>query len=89
MAKEPEVFGEDEAPTPLSTLGDVDRALAKTLRRIEAGSVKHDKGQVLINGYGTLAKIKQDARDSRWVQRTRVMWEERQKANGSQPPANH
>lgn len=89
--KEPEVFGGGEAPTPLATLGDVQRALAKTLRRIEAGTVKHDTGQVLINGYGCLAKVMQDRRDSVWTQRARQMWNEREaaKSNGADAQANH
>jgi hypothetical protein len=80
MSKTPETFGEDEAPTPLACLGDVQRALAKTLRKIERGTVKHDVGQVLINGYGTLAKLMQDARDSRWLPRVKEMWAEREQA---------
>lgn len=89
MAKQAEVFGENEAPTPLGTLGDVQRALAKTLRRIEKGSVDHSTGQVLINGYGTLAKVMQDARDSMWTKRARVMWEDRQRANSADASPNH
>lgn len=77
MSKELETFGEDEAPTPLATLGDVQRALAKTIRQIQKGALGHQTGQVLINGLGTLAKMKQDARDSRWMQRAEVLWRER------------
>lgn len=57
MADSPETFGDDEAPTPLDTPRAVQRALAKTLRRIERGSIGHHVGQVLINGYGSLAKM--------------------------------
>ena len=90
MSKEPETFGEDESPTPLSTLGDVQRAMAKTIRRIEAGkTLDHATGQVLINGLGALAKVMQDRRDSLWTKRGEVLWKERADRANAQPQENH
>lgn len=90
MSQAPEIYGPDEAPTPLATLGDVQRALAKTIRRIESGAIGHQTGQVLINGLGTLAKVKQDARDSLWTKRAAVLWEERHaRVIHGHAPENH
>lgn len=75
--KTPENFGADEAPTPLGEIGSVRRALARTLRRIESGTLDHAKGQVLINGYGTLFKMFVDAREARWLPRVKELWRER------------
>lgn len=59
-----ESYGSDEAPTPLQTFADVRRAIARTLRRLEKGSIDRGDGQVLINGYGTLANlIREDVSD--------------------------
>lgn len=90
MSKPGETIGEDEAPTPLASLGDVARALARVIRRIDKGSLDHAKGQVLINGLGTLAKLKQDARDSLWTKRAEQMWKEREASKrAAEPEANH
>lgn len=68
-----ESFGADEAPTPLATPTDVRRALAKTLRRIEKGTVTHHVGQVLINGYGSLAKMMRETIADDVLQRLREL----------------
>lgn len=57
MKEQEETYGSDEAPTPLRTFADVRRALAKTLRRLERGSVETNVAAVLVNGYGSLAKM--------------------------------
>lgn len=89
MSNAGETFGPDEAPTPLATLGDVQRAVARTLRRLEAGKLDHAKAQVLINGYGSLAKVMQDRRDSKWVKRAEQMWNEREARSAAESEANH
>lgn len=82
-----ETFGEDETRTPLATLGDVERALARVIRRIDKGTLDHAPGQVMVNALGCLAKIKQDARDSKWLPRVKEMWKERE-ARSAQPEAH-
>lgn len=76
--KQPEKIGEDETPIPLMTLGDVERALAKVLRQSHKGTLPLNVAHMMIIGLGTLAKVKQDARDSRWTKRAEVMWKDRQ-----------
>lgn len=88
MTKTHEIIGEDEAPLPLATLGDVQRALAKTIRQARRGTIELPMAHMMINGLGSLAGMMQDARDSRWQQRARVLWDEREKAN-AQPIPNH
>ncbi len=78
MSKTTEIYGEDEHPLPLATLGDVQRALAKTIRQARKGTIDLPMAHMMINGLGSLAGMMQDARDSRWTQRTRIMWEERE-----------
>lgn len=69
-----------EDPTP--TMREVRAALWNVLGRIERGELKHDVGQVLINGYGSMYKMLMDKRDSVWTKRAAVMWEERAKTQG-------
>lgn len=61
----------------LETLGDVRRALAAVCRRIERGTIDYKRGQVLVVALNCLAQHMQDARDSVWVKRARLLWEER------------
>lgn len=92
MSKVAETFEEDEHPLPLATLGDVQRALAKTIRQARKGAIELPMAHMMINGLGSLAGMMQDARDSRWTQRTRVLWEERAakgEAKSAEPEANH
>lgn len=86
--KTAEKFGPDEAPTPLATPRDVRRALARTLRRIEAGSLDHAKGQVLINGYGSLFKSMMELQDRVWLPRVKELWRERESAKQPQAEAH-
>jgi hypothetical protein len=82
-----EVFGADEAPTPLATPTDVRRALAKTLRRIEKGTVSHHTGQVLINGYGSLAKMMRETIADDVLQRMQQL--ERRQAEVEERATSH
>lgn len=88
--KTPETFGEDEAPLPLATLGDVQRALATVIRQVKKGTgIDLATAHCMINGLGSLAGMMQDARDSRWMQRSRIMWEERNAKSDANPRADH
>jgi hypothetical protein len=73
-----------EDPTP--TLREVRAALWTVLGRIERGDLKHDVGQVLINGYGSMYKMLMDHRDSKWLPRVKQMWAEKQ---AKQQPEAH
>ncbi len=57
MSKDAEIYDADEAHVPLRTHGDVQRALAKTIRRIYKGSIELNVGHALIIGFGVLAKM--------------------------------
>ncbi len=57
MSQERETFDETEAPIPLRTHGDVQRALAKVLRQIRKSSIDLPMAHALIIGFGTLAKM--------------------------------
>lgn len=83
----PETFGEDEAPIPLATLGDVQRALAKLIRQMRKGTVEPAHGHCCVIALGTLAKLMQDKRDSLWTKRAAVLWAEREK--DASAPENH
>lgn len=89
MDKPSETFGEDETRTPLASLGDVERALARIIRRIDKGTLDHAPGQVMVNALGTLAKIKQDARDSKWLPRVKELWKEREAAKTNESADAH
>lgn len=60
------VFDESEAPIPLETLGDVDRALQKVIRQARKGTIELPVAHMMVIALGTLAKMKQDRRDSRF-----------------------
>lgn len=87
MSKARETFAEDEAPIPLATLGDVQRALAKIIRQTKKGTVDLPVAHCMVIALGTLAKLMQDQRDSLWTKRAKVMWSEREK--NAQPTADH
>ncbi len=57
MSNTDETFDDSEAPIPLRTQGDVQRALAKALRQVAKGTLETARGHCLIIGYGTLAKM--------------------------------
>ncbi len=59
MSAPPEEFAPDEAHVALRTHGDVQRALARCLRRVEKGPKSMDlpRAHLLVIGYGTLAKM--------------------------------
>ncbi len=79
---------EDCPGSKLDTIREVNRALAAALRLIKAGHLGHQRGAVLVNGYATLLKSLQDARDSKWLPRVREMWREREavKTGGQASP---
>lgn len=78
-------YGPDEAPTPLTNLADVGRALAKTLRRLETGSIPPQHGAVMVTGYRVLAGIYQDRRDNKsWV-RVNELWRQAKDETGLRP----
>ena len=103
MAQDGDIPDEKKPPTPekawddlepdgrkLETLRDVRRALAFVCRRIEAGTIDHKTGHTLIMGFNTLGGLMQDARDSMWTKRARMLWDEREKAKASaEPRADH
>ncbi len=62
-------YGPDESSTPLETFADCRRALARTLRRLEKGSISRADGQVLINGYGCLANLIRDSTSDEVLER--------------------
>lgn len=78
MSKAPETFAEDEAPIPLATLGDVQRALARVIRQTKKGTVELATAHCMVIALGTLAKLMQDQRDSLWTKRAKKLWDERE-----------
>ena len=62
----------------LETLRQVRVEMAKACRLIKAGKLDCSRGHVLLTGLGMLAKQMQDARDSKWVTRTKLLWVERE-----------
>ncbi len=78
---------EDCPGSQLETLRDVRRALAQTCRLLKAGHIGHQRAAVLINGYASLLKSLQDARDSKWLPRVKELWRERE-AQKQQPEAH-
>jgi hypothetical protein len=73
----------------LDNLADVRKAMAFVVRRIERGTLDYKRGHTVIMGLNCLAAMMQDARDSTWVRRARVLWQEREAAKGGQPQADH
>ncbi len=89
MSKPREIFAEDEAPIPLGTLGDVQRALAQIIRQAKKGTVELPVAHCMVIALGTLAKVMQDQRDSKWTKRAAVMWAEREARTNAEPEADH
>jgi hypothetical protein len=77
----------EDPTTP--TMREVRGALWSVLGRIERGALKHDVGQVLINGYGSMYKMLMDKRDSVWTKRAEVLWSERQQKTRAESPSPH
>jgi hypothetical protein len=71
---------------PLETLGDVRRAMSKVCNEMRTGEIELRLGNALMFGLGQLAHILQDARDNRYKQRVRTLWQAYEKAQ-KQPGA--
>lgn len=84
MTDRTETFDETEAPIPLRTPGDVQRALAKTLRQVAKGTMDHTRGHCLIIGYGTLAKMMRETVADEVVRRLEAI-EAKQAADPAHP----
>lgn len=80
MSQDGETYDENEAPIPLASTGDVQRALAKALRMVAKGSMDTARGHTLIIGYGTLAKMMRETLTDE-VSRRLAALEERQGAH--------
>lgn len=73
-----EVVDDSESPIPLETLGDVQRALAKVVRQAHKGSLPLNVAHLMTITLGTLAKVMQDRRDSKWLPIVKELHRERQ-----------
>lgn len=83
------VDGKDRGGRPsLDTLQGVRHSMADVLRKMRSGAIKLAKGNSLINGYTQLAHLMQDARDTRYQKRLKVLWEAHQRGQGLAPEAD-
>lgn len=70
-----------ESPIPLETPADCERALARFLRQIHAGSLDTKKGHALVIGLGTLAKMMRARADDEALARLERLERERGQPN--------
>lgn len=78
--------GKDKGGRPsLDTLQGVRFSMADVLRKMRTGAMKLAKGNALINGYTQLAHLMQDARDTRYQKRLKVLWEVHERGQGVTP----
>ena len=81
MSAEPvEVYEDGEHPIPLSTRGDVRKALAKNLRRLWRGTIEPSVGHSITIGLAALAKMMVEDEQVEVIQRLKAI-EERHAAH--------
>lgn len=67
----------------LDTLQGVRKSMASVLRKMRAERMPIGLGNSLINGYTQLAHLMQDARDTLYQKRLKVLWQAHQTGQGA------
>lgn len=84
--------GQIDGDTPLASLVDVRRELHRVLKDLRAGDLDAQRGGVLVNGYGVLAKIIEYVRDSKHKREVAelhdLLVKKKQPAAATPPPAH-